>query len=57
MAKKVTETTTKRRTKVKDMPNREVQLSPAQARKVKGGQGYKNPKAFQIISAGRDEKN
>ena len=47
MTKKNTEPKTKRRTKVKDIPNPKV-LTPAQARKVKGGKG------FQIISAGPD---
>jgi hypothetical protein len=54
MTKKTAESKTKRRTKVKNMPKSEIALIPAQAKKVKGGQGYTNPKAFQIISPGRD---
>jgi hypothetical protein len=56
MAKKTKETKTKRRTKVTDMPKGEVTLTltPAQAKRVKGGQGYRGGKGFQIISAGRD---
>ncbi len=37
MAKKTTETKSKRRTKVKQMSNPDAKLTPEQARKVKGG--------------------
>jgi len=39
---------TKQRTKVKDLPKREADLTAKHARKIKGGHGY------QIISAGPD---
>jgi len=49
MARKMTKTKSKPRTKLKGMAKSATQLSPEQARKIKGGA------AFQIISAGPDE--
>jgi len=49
MAKKMAKTKFKPRTKMKSMAKSAAQLTPEQARKIRGGTGY------QIISAGPDE--
>ena len=49
MAKKMTKTNSKPRTKMKSMAKSAAQLTPEQARKLRGGTGY------QIISAGPEE--
>ena len=49
MAKKVTKTKSKPRTKMKSMAKSAAELTPEQARKLRGGTGY------QIISAGPDQ--
>ena len=49
MAKKMTKTKSKPRTKMKSMAKSAAQLTPEQARKLRGGTGY------QIISAGPDQ--
>ena len=49
MAKKMTKTNSKPRTKMKSMAKSTAQLTPEQARKLRGGTGY------QIISAGPEE--